>query len=364
MLLIGGCSEPEPITTYVIPTKIPPQLKPERDRMLAAMVPHEDEVWFFKVVGPESATEVIDEPFREFVESIEFRDGNPDLSQLPEDWRLGAKKPMRFATIDINTPTKQLDVSISSLSRQESWDEQVVMNVNRWRDQLGLDPSKGDWAGAEQIETASTDGVWVDLIGKSSAGSSSMSPPMMGGMPGSMPPTRRPVAQASEPDPRLKSKRPDGWRDGKKSSMRWASYNVGPEDASAEVTVIPAGGDTRGNIKRWIGQIRANVTDEMVDQAMESADNINVSGRDAQRFILTGDALPGDASGDDQDSDADESDNPSDTAASGPQPGQSIDATIVPLEDNFSLFIKMTGPTETVTQQHDALTSFLESLEF
>ena len=93
----------------------------------------------------------------------------------------------------------------------------------------------------------------------------------------------------------------------------------------------------------------AEVTDEMVDEALESAEELEVGGRDSQRFILKGDEK-NEKSSDDQKGDDQTG-------------GQSIDATIVPLEDNFSLFIKMTGPTETVKEQHDALTSFLKSIE-
>ena len=342
LLWFAGCTEPEPIRSYVIPTKPPKELRPQQDRMLAAIVPSDDRAWFFKVTGPDSSIRSIEQTYRDFVQSIRFRKGEPDLDELPPGWRLGGKKAMRFATVTVDTPQKQLDISVSSLTRQRDWDEQVAMNVNRWRGQLGLESSAAQWAGARPLSVEASDGnsVWVDLVGTMSGGPA-MSPPMLGGPP----PTTTSQRQASEPDERLKSKRPEGWRDGKKSSMRWASFRVGPEDAEAEVTVIPAGGDTRGNVERWIGQIRAEVNDEIVDLAMKNAKNLEVGGRDAQRFILEGDGA----------SEADRDGGPS---------GQSIDATIVPLEETFSLFIKMTGPTKTVNDQHDALTAYLESLEF
>lgn len=353
-LLVVGCGQQAPVETYTIPTKVPEQLLAGKERMLAAMFAHGDLVWFYKVSGPEAAIDEIDSDFRKYVEAIEFRDDVPDLSSLPEGWHRGASRAMRFATIHIDTPTKQLDVSISQLPRQGDWDEQVKMNVNRWRGQLGLTASDEKWAEAEslQVAAAEQESVWVDLLGDPSGSSPAMAPFHGGvaGGPGSLDgaspggaattsqrPTGPATASASS-DPRLKYDRPDGWRDGQTSSMRLAAFAAGPEDASAEMTVIPAGGDLRGNVARWLGQIRGGeVPDEVVDQALADAQPLEVDGRPAQRFFLTGGDGP---------------------AAS------AIDATVIPLDNGMSLFVKMTGPLDTVSQQADAIASFLESLEF
>ncbi len=175
-----GCREPSPIEIYTIPTKIPEQLVAGKDRMLAAMVPKGDSVWFFKVNGPEAAVDGIESAFRKFVETIQFEDGFPILTDLPEDWTRGANREMRYATILINTPNKQLDLSVSSLPRQGDWDAQVKMNVNRWRGQQGLASSDDKWAEGEALTVAAADrdGVWVDLLGES-GGAAPMSAPLM-----------------------------------------------------------------------------------------------------------------------------------------------------------------------------------------
>lgn len=213
------------------------------------------------------------------------------------------------------------------------------------------------------MTVASSDGksIWVDLVGKS--GESSMMPPFAGGggpfaggnMPPAMPPSTGTgssedsagnktsdsldaVANAptSTADERLKFDRPEGWRDGKMSSMRMAAFDVGPEDAPAEITVIPAGGDLRGNVARWLGQVRdGNAPDDVVDQLIEDATNVEVDGRPGQRFLLTSEE----------------------------EDGQAIDATIIPLDGGMSLFIKMTGPAKTVTSESEAIAAFLDSLK-
>ncbi len=183
--LMGGCDSPEPVIVYTVPTSIPPQLRQGKERMLAAMVPRGDEVWFFKVVGPADAMEGIESSYRQFVETVPFGDDGPELAELPEGWRLGPKKPFRFASIDVETPNKQLDISVSKLGIQGDWESFAAMNVNRWRGQLGLPPSDDKWGGGTPISVpaADSESIWVDLEGQPSSGGSMSTPPFAGGAP-------------------------------------------------------------------------------------------------------------------------------------------------------------------------------------
>ncbi|EMI53544.1 signal peptide protein [Rhodopirellula sallentina SM41] len=359
--------------------------------MVAAILPQEGQAWFFKIMGRESAVDGVVDEFREFVEQIEFQDGEPVIGKLPENWKRGGERAMRFASIDINTPEQQLDLSISQLSRMDDWDALVTSNIVRWRKQVGLDATDQKWSGAEELEWKNADSsdpaVWLDVTGRpDDAASSSMSgAPFAGGGPfqGSAPfagGDSMPASSSGSPDPhaglprsareaiaartkavasgestddsgesaesdrdaesKIQYDRPEGWRDGRMSMMRLAAFNVGPEDSAAEVTIINAGGDLRGNVARWMGQIRSSaVPDEDVDAAIENAEQLEVSGHSAQRFVL----MPDDAG----DADA-----------------TAIDATIIPLEEGFSMFVKMTGPVETVKTQSEQMKAFLESIEF
>jgi hypothetical protein len=246
----------------------------------------------------------------------------------------------------------------------------VAMNVNRWRAQLGLAASEQKWAEGKPLDvaTAADQAVWVDIVGEgTSPAASMMGGPMMGGAalggaamgsagpapvnrtspPSTLPPMPPPIGSTAvgsaseippmEPDPRLKFERPDGWRDGRMNSMRMAAFNVGPDDRIAEITVIPAGGDLRGNVARWLGQVRGGAApNEVVDAAMEAAQKVSVDGRDGQRFFLTGD---------------------------GQGDGTAIDATIVPMGDGFSLFIKMTGPEATLKEESQRIADFIKSIK-
>ena len=268
LLALAGCQQQEGIVTYKIPTKVPEQLLPGKDRMLAAMVPRGSQVWFFKVLGPGAAVDMIDDQFQDFVKNIQFDAADePVIDSLPEGWRRGGKKPLRFATIDINTPKKQLDLSISSLSAPEKdWDAYVAENVNRWRGQVGLAPSEDKWSGGQSIEIAAAQGqsIWVDVTGEPGAGGAAP----MGMMPGGGPFQDGPTDATMAADPtaseiettELQSEVPPGWEKQavSKGGMREAAFTVG----QSEVTVITAGGDLRSNVARWMGQVAGTQPDD------------------------------------------------------------------------------------------------------
>lgn len=391
---LSGCDQTPPIRQYTINTELPAALHRE-DRMLGAIVPQGDQVWFFKLVGPRDAVDSIDSELREFIQAVRFVDGQPDLATLPEGWVRGGERAMRFATLLIPASSRELELSVSQLPKSGDWDEQVAMNVNRWREQISLEPSEDRWAGAQPLQNAdSADraaageaAAWVDLTGSMGPG------PSMAGLtsgigatgPGGLPPGHPEIPSgsaspagsgaassgtaengaaassaagsqparsdsaatggmqasdtaASENPSGLKYDAPADWRAGKMSMMRLAAFDIGPEDQSAELTIIQAGGDLRGNVDRWLGQIRGDSPpSEVVDAALQDAERLQVDGRDAQRFHLTaGDQTTPES--------------------------QAIDATIVPLEGGMSLFIKATGPAETLVQQRAAIGEFLTSL--
>ncbi len=336
---------PPPSSAGTLPSQSanPTVRLPSDERMLAAMVPKGSDVWFFKVKGEKKPVASIAKTFREFVEGVQFEQGAPNLDTLPESWTRGGARAFRYATLDVKTPAGKLDVSVSKLVRQQdkSWAEQVDMNVNRWRGQMGLPPSTEKWAGGQPLSVATADegSVWVDLAGDAGSGTAKV-PAMDTPVAGQKSSGLSDGTEAGNKTEPVTYQRPQGWRDGRMSSMRLAAFNVGPENQSAEITVIAAGGDLRGNVARWLGQVRkGTVADEVVDQALENAQDVTVAGKPGKRFLLLGE----------------------EDAA----PRLAIDATIVPLgtDGASSLFIKMTGPAKTVENQVDAITLFLKTLK-
>lgn len=338
LTLTIGCGREPDIVQYTIDPAMPAALNTDT-RMLGAIVPNGSDVWFYKLTGDVPATEQIDEQFRGWVASEKFVNGNPQL-EMPEGWLRKPGSSMRYATIEIPAGEPPLEVSVSKLAKSDDWDSQVLDNVNRWRKQLGLEPSAQRWAGAVALtdEEGAEPGIWVDLVGQLDSSTSPGMPPFASqmGQPMGSPMEQPPAASQSPGKPPIEYEKPEQWEVGKTSSMRWASFSVGPKDKSAELTVIPAGGDLRGNIQRWLGQIRPDgVKDADVDAVISQASPVTVGGIESQRFLMTG---TGDAP-------------------------QSIDATIVPLGDGISLFIKMTGDSETVAAESERIQQFLDSLK-
>lgn len=329
VLAIGlsiGCKREPDIVQYTIDPSMPAALSSET-RMLGVIVPQESEVWFYKLTGDAPLIDKVSEEYRAWAQQVSFANGKPQFD-LPDGWVQKPGSSMRFATLEIPVGEPPLEVSISSLPKNDSWDKVVMANVNRWREQLGLQPSSEQWAGAELLSETQSDepAIWVDITGQATTGS----------MPPMVPPTASATATAAAPPAPIAFNKPEAWQEGKTSSMRWAAFTVGPEDKSAELTVIPAGGDLRGNIERWLGQIRPDgVTDEDVDAVISAASDVTVDGIQSQRFVMTG---------------------------TGEAP-QAIDATIVPLGEGFSLFIKMTGNADTVAAESERIQQFLDSLK-
>ncbi|MEM6692378.1 MAG: hypothetical protein AAF664_23305, partial [Planctomycetota bacterium] len=370
--LILGCDEPEPIRTYVVSTTRPVQLQPQKTRMLAAMIPVDQTVWFFKVTGPESDVGTIEEPFEAFAKQVPI-DETPDLSELPEGWKQAPGGGFRFATVNIETPGKQLEMSVSKLRRMDDYDRMVSMNVNRWRGQLSLEDSDEPMAGGEPLDRPDKpESIWVDILG-SQDDSKSMRAPFAGGNApfasraapfasgstnGELPPDHPPISPPGNSprggSPKPSSNRgqppsddgplaydvPEGWRPGRMNSFRIAAFEVGPEDASAEMTAIFAGGDLRSNVVRWMGQVLGDTpSDDLVEQAMADAIEVNVDGKPGKRFILKGNA----------------------------DSKISIDGTLVPpaagSPDQMTLFLKMTGPPGVVDEQFKNVEKFIQSIK-
>lgn len=341
LLLLVGCGEEAEIVQYDFDPRPPAELRDEK-RMLGAIIPLADRVWFIKLQADVVQVDAVDDQLQQWVSELQFIDKEP-VFNLPEGWQQRPGGTMRFATLEIPAEPLPLEVSVSFLSKAEDWNEQVAMNVNRWRGQLGLEPVETEFAGAKVLDDVSANpeepAIWVDITGEPSA-APSMDPSMLGG---AAPPTGGPAAggppAAAAPaatGERLSYDAPSDWQPARVSSMRLAAFQMGPEDRKAEITVIPAGGDVRGNVERWIGQIRSQAVDPAeVDTVISAAQKLVVDGRESQRFIIQGDG----------------------------EPAQSIDGTVVPLDEGFHLFIKATGDSQTISQQSASIEQFLNSLK-
>ena len=125
----------------------------EPDRMLAAIVPHGNTAWFFKLSGPSGAVGKQTETFDALVKSVTFPEsaGGKPQWKLPTGWEQKPGSQMRFATLVLpaesaadsgsKSPSKPLEVSVTSLPWSSQGEaDQLLANVNRWRGQMQLKP--------------------------------------------------------------------------------------------------------------------------------------------------------------------------------------------------------------------------------
>ncbi|MDA1179165.1 MAG: hypothetical protein O2931_10260, partial [Planctomycetota bacterium] len=167
VLVFVGCGDKDAIRTYDVPpvasaapTKIETPLVPQRT--LAAAFPQPDQVWFFKLMGPEADVSRHHDEFRGLVESVRYVDGKPTWS-LPKGWIERPAANMRFATLSPPPPSK-LEATVIALPAATY---QELDNINRWRGQLGLAPWTEEQLNTNitRIDVSGTSVVWADIVG-------------------------------------------------------------------------------------------------------------------------------------------------------------------------------------------------------
>lgn len=171
LVLLPGCQEDE-IRRYQAPRPEPPKPKMQ---MLAAMVPHGERTWFFKVMGPTDQVQEAAAQWEAFLRSVRFSDQkeNPVQWQLPEGWEQAAgNSPGRHATIRVGPKERGLELTVVALGRESG---SLLDNVNRWRGQIGLQPVDAE-ALPEMTKKTEIGGAPATLVTLSGPGSKK--PPM------------------------------------------------------------------------------------------------------------------------------------------------------------------------------------------
>ena len=301
-LAIGGtgCGKQESIARYAVPKE------PAGELSVSEEPASRPTAWFFKLEGPAERVSEVESQFTALVESVLFENGEPTWS-LPDGWSATGGSNMRFATLTVDDTDPPLEVSVISLPLfGNDLSEYVRQNIDRWRGQIGLQPTSGaDWlATAKELgevrESFAGDVsvTFVDLSGKTEK----FDPARMLGavlLPGTGMPAAsqssatsrasvpRP-ASASRPTPGspLSFETPEGWQDGKVSSMRAASFAVTDGDQQVDISVIAAGGSELDNVNLWCKQVGLEaVSQEELDS---SAHEIDVDGTAGRMFELVG----------------------------------------------------------------------------
>ena len=252
--VLAGCAPEPEIRRYTIDKPAPPPA----NRMLAAMIPHETQAWFFKLVGPDETVAGQSPDFTAFVKSVRFAAGGGKPAwTLPAGWIEAPGSDVRFATLKIATVSPPLEVSVTVLPLAEDLEGYTLSNVNRWRNQLQLPPFDKAQLNQEATRFKTEGGAvtLVNFVGQSSP--SAMGRPALAGGADAVPdrPADAESPRGGEP---LSYTKPDGWQPAKGSALSKVSFGVADGERRVDITVTDlavAAGDRLANVNRWRGQI-------------------------------------------------------------------------------------------------------------
>ena len=301
-ILNSGCGYSDPVTVYeavpVTRTLDPAMAAGPREpkfRMIAAINDQTDATWFLKMTGSIAQVAAAEIKWQEFLASISFENGDPKWN-LPESWRTGEEREMRFATLYSAAGDDAAEISISSLPPGQP----LAMNVNRWRGQLGLPPSSEAEIMAT-LRTVAGDGTTFNIydargpVLNTGMGGAPFASGMVPGMPvpgevandvhGGIP-----AAETdSEPAPpdSLTFDPPADWVVGKATSFVASRWSKESDDGPIEMTLMRMNTTDESwqmNLRAWSSQV--GMTVEPVTDEVTVA--IKVGGADARLARLDG----------------------------------------------------------------------------
>jgi len=268
-----------------------------------------------------------EEDFDAFVRSVRFQDQEekPPTWTAPPGWQRRTGPPPRYATLRFGPKSKGLEITITKLGPEAS---NVRQNVDRWRDQLGLEPLNDEQFRA-LLNNGEMDGAKatrVDLIGviKQEAA------PKMGRPPGQG--ERLPFHYTT----------PDGWEVRPPTDKQGVSiplvFRIKADGSEAEATAMSLPGNGGGlelNVNRWRRQVGLAPASE--EQIRRDARSLKAGDAEAVYVDLDGLGLGG---------------------------RKRILAAILPHGKKETWFFTLKGPSELVEREKSRFEAFVKSIRF
>jgi hypothetical protein len=239
ILLLAACGRKEEVRHYKAP-------KDPVWRMLAAIVAGKDNTWFLKAVGPGDRIGRHKEEVLGYFRGVRFEDADLRWT-LPTGWQEEQATANRQATLRFGDREPRLELTIVRLAGDGGG---LPSNVNRWRDQLGLDRASDTEVAAllQKLEGATLDVKIVDLSGPNRPGT------------GTRPMMARPAEAPSPSDESpIAFDLPSGWKENPHPGQgRKMEFSAEGAEGSALVTLTVFSSDAGGiaaNIDRWRTQV-------------------------------------------------------------------------------------------------------------
>ncbi len=330
--VVAGCQKEEDVSRYTEPRPVVPagSAEPaprEGQRLLGTLVLRGDELWVFKLMGPDAAIKAHKPDYEAFIDSLVFTDaGRMPEYKLPSGWRPSKGTQFSVAAFQVGPDEDAPELTVTPARGS------VTDNVNRWRGQLGLKPVSGDDV-RKSLREKQLGGASALLVELSGPGSGKRPGGMMAGHPpigGKMPPAVRGDGGAK---PGLKYTTPEGWKEGKQTQFSLAAFRAGEGGNAADVTVTALPGSAGGllaNVNRWRQQLGLAAWTE--DQFTKEATSLMVAGNPAAYVDFAGG-------------------------------GKGILGALLS-RNGQTWFFKMTGPADAVERQKAAFEAFVKSVRF
>lgn len=287
--LLSACQPQDEISTYTVERISPPKepfdtakIAAELDRILAGMLPIDDQVYFFKLSGKKPAIDRLRDGFNTFLGSVSKGDTDKDPLKwnLPEGWAEKGPSEMRLNTIVVPDAEGELELAVSSLPISGAWEDFVSSNVNRWLGQLG----QGELSRqkilnlTKKVDTKTGPATVVELAGVLQD-VMPMNPHAQLAEREAAQEESREIAPSDESaESEISYTAPGSWQKGPAMPMREATYAVGDGEGKGEFTVSawPAGegsqmSDVMANVQRWAAQVGLPVDEKLVDLIDETA---------------------------------------------------------------------------------------------
>jgi hypothetical protein len=242
LLAVAGCGPDGEVRRYQAP-------KDPTWRMIGAIVSAKDATWFFKVTAPTSRIAAAQEEVLSFLRGLRVEEAAVRWT-VPPGWKEEKGGPAREAAFKFGDREPKLEMTVVKLPSDGGG---LAANVNRWREQVGLD--RASEAEVAALVRKVGEAQVVDLIGPTR-------PAMSGGRPMARPPEPPPRSGDSKLDDvraMFQFERPPSWRENP-APEKGRIYEFQAEEAggSAIVSFTIMGGESGGlaaNIDRWRTQV-------------------------------------------------------------------------------------------------------------
>lgn len=338
-----------------------PRIAPPKTarRMLGAVIPIKDGVYFIKATDSPETLESLVSAMHTVVErfDIDPATGLPKL-ELPEGWSVKPRNDIAFAEFNVTAAGVPVKFTVTRLEMPsaEGWNDYLLGNINRWRGQLALAPWSVEEMGS-QLEKVARNGSELPgyLFDATGTGSGAMGGPASGQRPGpnaltpnlpnAVPPSAPASASsgaASKPPIAIKYETPESWQLAADRPFRLATFDVKTSAGTGEVAVSMAVNDPAQNTLMWQQQISSGAPEDQVktlaEQVVANAEDIPAGKRTAKLYTIR---------------------------ASEQADAPTLLVAAIPMEqDNLSVFVKLKTDLRSSEEQKANFLKFVNSLSW